>query len=128
MAKSSPGGADTGEGGRKIIGGQCWVERHKSYKLNLMVVRPLNPTFSPVGEKVSAGRMRGNGAGPPGPHGTIFVATSLHAPTPPGPTARTRTHILAPLVSPRMTAFDFVTLGCAVQLVPVMGSGLICTS
>ncbi len=47
---------------------------------------------------------------------------------PPGPTARTRTHIRDPLVKPRMTDFDFVTLGCAVQLVPVMGSGLICTS
>jgi hypothetical protein len=42
--------------------------------------------------------------------------------------ARTRTHILDPLGRCMTAVLDFVTLVCGVQLVAVIGSGLVCTS
>ena len=57
--------------------------------------------------------------------GTPLVAGSLHGPgVLPAPTARTRTHILVPLVRPAMVALDFVAVCLKPHDVGVTGSTL----
>ena len=58
----------------------------------------------------------------------MFVAGTVQWPGPAEATARTRTHILAPLVRDVATDLDLVTGAWLARLLAVIGSGLNCTS
>src|SRR6266404_1496210 len=62
-------------------------------------------------------------------HGTVFAAGSLQGPLLlSAPMARTRTHILAPLVKVFRWMLDLVLTSLNAQLLAVTGSTLVCNS
>ena len=66
---------------------------------------------------------------PNSPRGTVLTAGSLHGPTLlPAPSARTRTHVLDPVVRLGTVADDLLALIFGAQLVPVVRSGLVSSS